>query len=322
MNRRARKWLLWEIAAAMAVIAVVAAVLVVANRGGEPATPAAPPTATTTAPAQLIQPALAVKIDNVPEALPHTGLGAASVVYVEPVEGGLTRLVAVYTGTPPPVIGPVRSARRTDIELLAQYGRPVLAYSGAAPELLPALRGADLVNAAPAQAASAYYRDRDRQAPHNLYLRPARLPGGAAGPAVAPLRFGPAPAGGVPTGTERFGFRAAEFGFTWSAADARWLVTMNGAPVTTTDSGRVTAATVVCQRVTVTTSEPIEDAHGTVSPVAHTVGSGPAVVLRDGKRYPGTWSRPTASSPTTFRTVAGQELPLAAGPVWVLLTPT
>lgn len=315
--------LLWEAAAAVAVIAVVAAVLVVVNRGGEPASPAAPSTSTSApaSPAPLTLPALAVKIDNVPEARPQTGLGAAAVVYVEPVEGGLTRLVAVYTGTPPPVIGPVRSARRTDIELLGQYGRPALAYSGAAPELLPALHGADLVNAAPAQVADAFYRDRDRRAPHNLYLRSARLPGGADGPAVAPLSFGPAPAAGVHTATERFRFRAAEFSFTWSAADTRWLVAMNGTPVTTTDSGRVTASTVVCQRVAITTSEPIEDAHGTVSPVAHTVGSGPAVVLRNGQRYTGTWSRPTAQSPTTFHTADGQELPLAAGPVWVLLTP-
>lgn len=332
MTTRARKWLLWELAAALAVIAVVAAVLVVVNRGGGTTTPAAPPatsaptaTSASSAPPEqstpLALPALAVKIDNVPAARPQTGLGAAEVVYVEPVEGGLTRLVAVYTGTPPSVIGPVRSARRTDIELLGQYGRPVLAYSGAAPELLPALRAADIVNAAPAQSAGAYYRDRDRRAPHNLYVRPARLPDGAEAPAVAPLRFGPAPGAGVPTATEQVRYRAAVFGFAWSTADARWLVSMNGTPLTCTDTGRVTAATVVWQRVAVTTNEAIEDVRGTVSPVARTVGSGPAVVLRDGQRFTGTWSRPTAQSPTTFHTADGRELPLAAGPVWVLLTP-
>lgn len=99
--------------------------------------------------------------------------------------------MAAYTGAPPAVIGPVRSARRTDIELLGQYGRPVLACSGAAPELLPALRAADVVGAAPAQAPGACYRDRDRQSPHNLYVRPTRLPGGRRGPRS--LRCGSVP---------------------------------------------------------------------------------------------------------------------------------
>ncbi|MFI7680161.1 DUF3048 domain-containing protein [Actinophytocola sp. NPDC049390] len=327
MTGRARKWLAWEIGAALAVIAVVAAIVVVVDRGDGTMSPAAPPatsrSTTTPAPAApLTAPALAVKIDNVPSALPQTGLGSADVVYVEPVEGGLTRLVAVYTGTPPAVIGPVRSARRTDIELLGQYGTPVLAYSGAAPELLPALHGARLVNAAPAQAAAAYYRDSDRLAPHNLYVRPARLPDGARGPSVAPLRFGPAPGAGEPTVTEEVRYRAASFAFTWSAADRRWLVSMNGAPLVSTDTGRVTAADVVLQQVEVTTNEGIEDARGTVSPVARTVGSGPVVVLRDGLRFPGTWTRTAVRSPTTFHTPDGRELPLAYGPVWVLLIPS
>jgi hypothetical protein len=318
--------LAWEIATALAVVAVVAGVLIAVNQDDGTTAPAAPPSTSrstsppATSPAPLTSPALAIKIDNVHAARPQTGLGSAEVVYVEPVEGGLTRLVAVYTGTPPSVVGPVRSARRTDIELLAQYGSPVLAYSGAAPELLPALRAANLVNAAPAEAASAYYRDRDRPAPHNLYLRPARLPGGAQGPTVAPLRFGPAPVAGTPTATYRVDYQAARFTFAWSVPDQQWLVSMNGTPLMT-DTGRVRAATVVRQQVEVSTSESIEDAHGTVSPVARTVGGGPAVVLRDGQRFTGTWSRPATRSPTTFHTANGQELPLAPGPVWVLLTP-
>jgi len=325
---RGTRWLVWEIVAAVAVVAVVAAVLVAVNRvGGEPVGPAAPPSASSVStsatptpvrPSPLTGPVLAVKIDNVSAARPQTGIGSAEVVYVEPVEGGLTRLVAVYTGTPPDVVGPVRSARRTDIELLAQYGRPVLAYSGAAPELLPALHAANMVNASPREAGTAYYRNGKRPAPHNLYVRPGRLPDGARAPAEPPLRFGPAPTAGLPTATYRIRYQSASFAVTWS--DGGWLVSMDGTPVTDTDTGRVHAATVVWQQVQVTSSEPGEDAR-TVSPVAHTVGSGQAVVLRDGQRFTGTWSRPTPRSPTTFRTADGTELPLAPGPVWVMLTP-
>jgi hypothetical protein len=313
MRRGAR--LALAIGAAAVVIAVVA-VLILVNR--DDGTPAAAPRA----PAPATGPVIAVKIDNVADARPQTGLGAAAVVYVEPVEGGLTRLVAIFRESKPPaVVGPVRSARRTDIDLLAQWGTPVLAYSGAAPQLLPALHSAHLVNASPAEAAGAYYRAPGRAAPHNLFLRPADLPGGAKAPAQPPLQLGDAPAGGTPTTAEDVAFTAARYAFTWSAGQRRWLVSLDGTPLVTTDSGRVTAATVVVQHVTLDTSEPIEDAHGTVSPVAVTVGTGAAEVLRDGKSYPGTWTRPDPASPTRFHTASGGELPLADGPVWVLLTP-
>lgn len=321
MRTSRRKWVMWEVVTALGVIAVVLTALAVVGRDDTTTTPATPPSTTRAVPVPLTSTALAVKIDNVPAARPQTGLGSAEVVYVEPVEGGLTRLVAVYTGTPPEVVGPVRSARRTDVELLAQYGRPVLAYSGAAPELLPTLHAASVVNASPADATSAYYRDRDRPAPHNLYVHPAQLPGGAAGPAVAPLRFGPAPAGGEAVATQQVRYRTATYVFTWSTSHRRWLVSMNGTPLMSTEKGRVEAATVVWQQVEVTTSEPGEDSRAGGSPVARTVGSGQATVLRDGLRFTGTWSRPTAQSPTTFLTADGHELPLATGPVWVLLAP-
>jgi hypothetical protein len=222
----------------------------------------------------------------------------------------------------PTLVGPVRSARRTDIELLAQYGAAVLAYSGAAPELLPALHKAKLLNASPAEAGGAFQRDYRRPSPHNLYVHPGKLPRGAKAPApTSPLLFGGVPGGGKPTRSREVVFRAARYTLTWSARAHRWLVSMDGTPLTSTDSGRVGAATVVIQRVAISTSEPIEDAHGTVSPVARTVGKGTAVVLRNGRSYTGTWTRANRRSPTRFHTARGHDLALASGPVWVFLTP-
>src|SRR5690606_13459808 len=87
---------------------------------GEPA--AAPAPAPPGAPSRVAAPALGVKVDNVAAARPPTGLAPAEVVYVEPVEGGFTRLLALYGEQKPPVVGPVRSARESDLQLLAQYG--------------------------------------------------------------------------------------------------------------------------------------------------------------------------------------------------------
>ncbi|MEJ0014672.1 MAG: DUF3048 domain-containing protein [Actinomycetota bacterium] len=68
-------------------------------------------------------PVLFVKIDDTKAAHPQIGLDSADVVYIEQVEGGLTRLAAVFSNKLPPKIGPIRSARISDIDLMANYGR-------------------------------------------------------------------------------------------------------------------------------------------------------------------------------------------------------
>jgi hypothetical protein len=72
-------------------------------------------------------PVLAVKIDNIVNARPQTGLGRADIVCVLPVEGGLSRFLAVFSSHFPPVVGPGRSARDDDLQLLRQFGRPAFA---------------------------------------------------------------------------------------------------------------------------------------------------------------------------------------------------
>ena len=164
-----------------------------------PAAPLLPPRSPFTGlPADLAAPVLAVKIDNVAPARPQTGTTAADLVYVEPVEGGLTRLLAVFQSRIPPVIGPVRSIRETDLQLLARLSAPALAFSGEAPELRPLLAGAPVVDVSASAVPAAYYRDRDRPSPHNVYARTAALSGGGR-PCDVGFRFGPLPADGRAT---------------------------------------------------------------------------------------------------------------------------
>ncbi len=103
-------------------------------------------------------PITVVKIDNVRSARPQTGLDIADVVYVEPVEGGYTRLAVVYSSELPDVAGPVRSARETDVELLAQYGNPSLVFSGAAPEIEPVLAESEVRLVRHSDYPDAFYR--------------------------------------------------------------------------------------------------------------------------------------------------------------------
>jgi len=265
-------------------------------------------------------PVLAVKIDNASQARPHTGLGAADIVYVEQVEGGLSRMLAVFSSRLPATVGPVRSARESDLDLLRQFGRPALAYSGVQSALRSAVDAAPLYPLPPGAAPSAYFRGTEHPAPHNLYVRPKaalRAAPHASDASDIGFRFGAAPPGGQPRARQTVRYPSAGFTFTWSAADKRWLVAMDGTPARTTDGGRLGAATVVVQYTTVRPSR-FHDVLGSVTPFTKTVGSGTALVLRGGKAYETRWSRPGAGGGTTFTTTDGDRMTFAPGPVWVV----
>jgi hypothetical protein len=324
------------IAVAVAVAAGVTALALVMTSATAPVKPGSLPAQPAGSAGQLTSPftgepvaspgpVLAVKIDNIVQARPQTGLNAADIVYVLPVEGGLSRFLAVYSSHLPPVIGSVRSAREDDLEVLRQFGTPAFAYSGATPHLLPFVHRARIVDlyAGLPKSAGAYFRDNSRVAPYNLYARPKTLLADARGASTASdigFRFGPVPASaqGKPTTSFNAGYSAAAFTFSWSARQRRWLVSMDASPAKDTTGGQLGAPTIVIQYTTVRTSRFLE--YGSPPPYAQSVGRGTAVVLRDGNAYTVNWSRPNANAGTTFTTHAGQPMTFAKGQVWVLLT--
>jgi hypothetical protein len=263
---------------------------------------------------------LAVKIGNTFPERPATGLARADIVYLIPVEGGLSRIMAVFSSHYPRVIGPVRSARQDDLQLLRQFGRPAFAWSGAQPQLVPVVQHSRIVSLY-ALTASGYFRTVDRVAPYNLYADTRALMQQARHASVARnigFRFGPPPPGGHRRRSESVSYPAASFRFRWSPAKGRWLVWMDGSPAISTGAGQLSAPTVVIQRVVVGLSRFLEQGP-MMPPDAETVGSGTATVLRDGKAFQARWSRPTANGGTTFTTTSGKPMTFARGPVWIVL---
>jgi hypothetical protein len=254
---------------------------------------------------------LAVKIDNVSAARPQTGLNSADLVYAIEVEGGLSRLMAVFDSNHlPQVVGPVRSARETDLQLLAQYDHPALAFSGAQSKLLPVLKKSpDLIART---GTSAFYRDSGRPAPHNEYLHPKGLADGAGGAKDIGLHFAAAaPAGGTAATHASASMPAARFSFTWNGSQYR--VAMDGV------RSPWTADNVIIQHVTVKQSQ-FHSRSGFV-PFTQTVGHGSATLLRDGRSYALSWDRPDASDGTAF-TAQGHDVPLHPGRTWIVLEPS
>ncbi|SEG89240.1 Protein of unknown function [Thermomonospora echinospora] len=317
-------------AATLGICALGAGLTACSGDDPKPPAPAATPTPTPSALPYhpfdggrdgLRNPVLAVKIENTRPALPQSGVRAADIVYVEQVEGGETRLMAVYSSKLPKRVGPVRSARISDLEILRQYGRPAFAFSGVNPEFKPQIRRAPIYEVSQETGGSAYYRHGPRPIPYNLYADPKDLLKKAprAGlPRDIGFRFGPPPAGGKPTDGYTARWPAATMGFTWSAKEKRWLSTHGGRTNTAAEGGVLGGETIVIQYAKMTRSR-FRDVLGAYTPIIHSVGSGRALVLRDGMSYDARWARPSADKGTTFTTADGKPMTFAPGQVWIVL---
>ncbi|MEP7112457.1 MAG: DUF3048 domain-containing protein [Ilumatobacteraceae bacterium] len=264
--------------------------------------------------------ALAVKVDNHPGARPQWSLSMADVIFEENVEF-LTRFIGIFHSRLPDVIGPIRSARTSDLNILAAFNRPVLAWSGGNKNVTAAVRSAAqsgiLVNISAQQIGRCYRRASGRKAPHNLVVNPgcALEAASAAGPARPPWSFDDAY---VPQGEADTAFEVRMDGvgivWVWDAASGYYLRSQSGQPHLAADGTQISATNVVIMSVAYLPSPADER-----SPEAQTLGSGQVVVHRNGVAAIGTWSRATATDPFGFADAAGTPIPLAGGTTFVEL---
>jgi Protein of unknown function (DUF3048) N-terminal domain/Protein of unknown function (DUF3048) C-terminal domain len=272
------------------------------------------------------RPALAIKVENAPEARPQTGLNDADIVFEEPVEGGYTRFIAVFQCAESPRVGPVRSGRMTDPDVLVQLGRPALGYAGGVKAVKDSIAKAGLIDVNYIVASQAYTRDDARVAPHNLYTSTRALYKAARSREGVPASiFAYAPE--LSTKAKRVGTAHLPFSsvsdvsWAWSRRRSAWLRSHGTTPHETTDGGQVSAANVVILEVEVRPGH-ILDAAGNPSPVVTLTGSGKAYILRDGRMVTGTWDRRTLSDVTSLVAKDGSEIALAPGRTWVELMPS
>ena len=271
---------------------------------------------------------LVVKIDDTNAAHPQIGVESADVVYVEQVEGGLTRLAAIYTSKLPPLIGPIRSARISDIELLAQFGRVGFAYSGAQSKMRPVIAAANLENlSAERNPPSIYGKDPDRPGPVDMILKPDLLLERAnANPKIrietataSVFPFGDAPTGETNTAVAKVKWPSAKYELRWDSTNEKWLIYFNEKPNMAANGEHLYADTAIIQIVSITPSI-YGDKFGEITPFSKTTGSGKAVMLRDGFSYQISWQRNLETDVTTWMSEDGGVANFKPGRTWIFLT--
>jgi hypothetical protein len=271
---------------------------------------------------------LVVKIDDTNAAHPQIGIEDADLVYVEQVEGGLTRLAAIYTSKLPPLIGPIRSARISDIELLAQFGRVGFAYSGAQSKMRPVIAEANLENlSAERNPPSIYGKDPNRIGPVDMILKPELLLERAnANPKIrietataSIFAFGDAPKGETNTAIANIKWPNAKYELRWDSANEKWLIYFNEKPNMAANGEHLYADTAIIQIVSITPSI-YGDKFGEITPFSKTTGSGKAVMLRDGFSYQISWQRNLETDVTTWKSEDGGVANFKPGRTWIFLT--
>ena len=268
----------------------------------------------------IARPALVVKIDNHPKARPQWGLNQADIVYEENVEM-LTRFAAVYHSNGSDPVGPVRSGRKQDVDLLESLNAPLFAWSGGNAEVTKLIRASTMVDLSHSAAndAGGYRRESSRSAPHNLLAETTKLwtlaPEGAQ-PPPPQFEYRAATEAIPPTARETGGVKLTMDGvrvlWEWSSEFSRFIRSQDDKPHVDFDDVRVNAANVVVLYVNYSKSG--------ISPVARTIGSGEAWVFTAGKLFQGTWERDDAAKPFTLKDTAGDVIKLTPGNTWVELT--
>jgi hypothetical protein len=281
-------------------------------------------------PTQLRSPAVVVKIDNVDAARPQANINGADVVYEEEVEGGLTRLAAVFQSSYPDPIGPIRSGRLTDIAIIDDLNHPVFAYAGTNGLFLPQLRAQPVTDLDIDNHGELFYRGGSAPAPHNLYARTTALAAASTTHAPPPALFpylapgqafhgaGVAPAAGVTVS-----FPAATAAWTYDPASKTWKRAQNGTADVDQAGQQINATNVVLQFVSYFTSAWATGEGGPPAPIpeGQLLGNGQAWVLSGGKVVKGTWSRPGLPNVTAYADAKGAPIAVAPGRTWIELVP-
>lgn len=274
----------------------------------------------------MSRPSLAVKIDNVSGAFPQAGLNQADIVFDILVEGGLTRLMAVYQSQQSDSIGPIRSARPVDAYLLRLFNGGYFAFSGASrPEMRPVRNRSHAAllyndaNSAP------FYRRSDHVAPDDLFSStPAlssefrRLKPDMVGPPHV-FQYAKSVPPGISTRGVTVPFPAATVGWEWNGHE--YVRTQDGQPDVLVGGQRVSTSNVVVLSVRIVGTG-IFETNGAEDPLPVTVGAGPCWVLRNGVRMQCRWQRKDAAHRLHLFGAHHQPITLAPGRTWVELMPS
>jgi len=266
---------------------------------------------------------VAVMIDNFPVARPQYGLAQAKVVYEVPVEGGLTRFMAMFDrGTNIARVGPVRSARPYFLDWQAEYGKPLYMHSGGSPEALSLIKKSDYFDANEFYFGQYYWRTSDSYAPHNLFTsselwNKLALKFSTTTIVWSGRKFdNNAPASSSPASSVLIKYNSGyHIGWKFDSSQSVYERLLNNVLYSDASSEIINANNVVIQYVKIRSLDEVDRKE------IVTIGSGSARVLRDGRIIYAQWQKDATESRTIFSDLNGEEIKFKPGVTWIQIVP-
>jgi hypothetical protein len=268
--------------------------------------------------AALDHPVLVTKMDNTVASEPQVGLSKADMVVEELVEGGLTRLAAFYYSDIPDNVGPVRSMRASDIDVVSPVHATVVT-SGAAPRTIALIKGAKIPFYG--EGSKGMYRSTERSAPYNLFVHLNDIATTTKTKAATPPNYFQWGDGSdLPKGIAITHIQAQFSGghtTEWQYTNGTYHNLNSNAPA----GDQFPASNVLVLRVREGNAGYLDPA-GNPVPKTLLTGTGNALLFHDGRMITANWKKGTTpDSQITLTTKKGQKLEVPAGHTWVELVP-
>ena len=277
---------------------------------------------------------LAVTIDDNVVARPQAGFNAAALVYQAPADGGETRYMMVFQATDAKTVGPVRSGRPFFVRWAAEYRAGFAHYGGdymTLGQTIPQLRDTLIFDLdALRGSGAAFHRVSSRAAPHNAYtgtaeLRRVLLAHG--GPALQAPGFDvrayvdDAPLAARPTAsTISVPYPRGSADYAYDRSRDLYVRSVAGrAQVDAGDGQRVTARNVIVLFMRKSIDPNSEPGYARI--VLDEIGSGDALVFREGRFWKATWRKPSIAAMTRVFDASGAEIPLVRGRTFIQVVP-
>jgi hypothetical protein len=264
-------------------------------------------------------PVLVAKMDNTFSSQPQVGLSKADMVVEELVEGGLTRLAAFFYSQIPGNVGPIRSMRASDIDVVSPV-HASLVTSGAANRTIARIRAAHIPFYG--EGSKGMYRSSNRVAPYNLFVRLTSIAGVThTSQAKTPpgyLQWGSESA--LPKGRKVTTINARFSGghtTEWKFENGSYHNLNSYAPA----GDQFPATNVLVLRVREGDAGYLDPA-GNHVPETLLTGKGNALLFHGGRMIFANWQKGNApTSQITLTTKSGQKLQVPAGHTWIELVP-
>jgi hypothetical protein len=265
-------------------------------------------------------PVMVVKIDNSPASEPQIGLGKADMVVEELVEGGITRLAAMFYSKLPTKAGPVRSARASDIGVVTPT-HAVLIASGMAPPTVARLNAAKVRYYTMGSPGVVRAPDGQHDFLHSVFVDLPKLARSLKKQPVVPASYLPWGqesdfAGGQPAAGMSVQFSGSSTtSFRYNAQAKKYVNTDSYAGA----GDQFKPDSVLVLRVREGDAG-YRDPAGNPVPETLFFGQGQLMLFHGGQVTRGTWSKEKRDSPLVLSTAAGP-MKVPAGHVWIELLP-